>query len=114
MLQEQRLSARTWLAQFQAVQQEAQWENILKNLSEQLCISELAGTLLNQVQILDTSVPTVLIVCRKGEALGHGRQKYCKPCSLLVMFHLKLPSILAYSNLSKPAHPSCHCKSPFP
>lgn len=45
-LQEQRLSARTWLAQFQAVQQETQWENMLKNLSGQLCFSGLAGTLL--------------------------------------------------------------------
>lgn len=34
--------------------------------------------------------------------------------SLLVMFHLNLPSKSAYSDLSKPAHPSCHCKSPFP
>lgn len=45
-LQEQRLSDRTWLAQFQAVQQGAQWEDMLKNLSEQLCFSGLAGTLL--------------------------------------------------------------------
>lgn len=45
-LQEQRLATRTRLAQFQTVQQEAQWENMLRNLSEQLCFSELAGTLL--------------------------------------------------------------------
>lgn len=32
----------------------------------------------------------------------------------VVMFHLNLPSKSAYSDLSKPAHPSCRCKSPFP
>lgn len=32
--------------------------------------------------------------------------------SPVVTFHFSLPS--AYSDLSKPAHPSCHCKSTFP
>lgn len=57
------------------------------------------------------------LVSKGGEVPVRGRRRQCTPywsfSRVSLVFHLNLPSKSAYSDLSKPAHPGCHCKSAF-